>query len=153
MTRVPQKARSVFLVSHGTVPGPVGGGPVTAPGRRLAPSSRMLALCGRSGVSSGGGEAAPIGTTARMVTTSAKTGSANRFPGRMGIPPSLLRGATAEPRCQTARPHRPGRAGPPTTRLGTPRDGEPPAYFTLRFLARLEVEALHGVTRRRPFGT
>src|ERR687892_465562 len=64
MTVLPQKARSVFRVSHGTVPGPAGGGPVTAPARRLAPIRIMLSLWGRSGVSAGccGGPVAPPGT-------------------------------------------------------------------------------------------
>src|ERR687896_2173863 len=93
MTVFLQNARSVLRVSQGTVPGPAGGGPSTAPGRRLVPTSTMLSLCGRSAVSSGcGGLAAPLGAaTTKVSATAASTDSANRLPERMDEPPPLAR--------------------------------------------------------------
>src|SRR5688500_16180246 len=91
MAVFPQNARSVFRVSHGTVPGPTGGGPVTAPGRRLEPSRCIFWVCGRSGVSSGGTAAAPYGTARARATATATAEAvrARRFPGRMAAPSSL----------------------------------------------------------------
>src|ERR671914_12804 len=93
MTVFLQNARSVLRVSQGTVPGPAGGGPNTAPERRLVPTSTMLSLCGRSAVSSGcGGLAAPLGAaTTKVSATAASTDSANRLPERMDEPPPLTR--------------------------------------------------------------
>src|SRR5919112_794361 len=62
MTVFFQNARSVLRVSHGTVPGPAGGGPNGAPARRDWPTNSMLPVCGRCG--SRGGSCAPLGVAA-----------------------------------------------------------------------------------------
>src|SRR5919106_998686 len=86
MTVFLQNARSVLRVSHGTVPGPAGGGPSTAPARRLWPTSSMLPVCGRCG--SLGGSCAPLGAaTTKVRATAATTARANRLPEYMDKPP------------------------------------------------------------------
>src|SRR5688572_20581428 len=82
MTVLLQNARSVLRVSHGTVPGPAGSGPITAPARRLWPTSSILPVCGRCG--SLGGCCAPLGAGATKVrTTTANADSASRLAERM----------------------------------------------------------------------
>src|ERR687893_2413218 len=88
MTVFLQNARSVFRVSHVTVPGPAGGGPVTAPARRLWPTSSILPVCGRCGSLGGCCPAAPLGAVATIVTaTATTTDSVRRLPKRMADPP------------------------------------------------------------------
>src|SRR5918992_3640481 len=114
MAVLPQKARSVLRVSHGTVPGPAGGGPVTAPARRLEPSRCMFWVWGRSAVSSGGAAAAPYVSTAAAIRTRPRIDRTGRFPDRMGGPPSL----GGRPPSPAGTPHTPYRApnGPPSVR-------------------------------------
>src|SRR3712207_1968530 len=99
MTVSPQKARSVLRVSHGTVPGPAGGGPVTAPARRLWPTSSILPVCGRCG-SLGGCCAVALGAVTNIRATAAPTDSVCRLPERMVDPP---------PHYDFAEPRRAGR--------------------------------------------
>src|SRR5918999_736282 len=83
MTVFLQNARSVLRVSHGTVPGPAGGGPNGAPARRLWPTSSMLPVCGRCG--SRGGSCAPLDAAVMKVrATAASIDSANRWLERIG---------------------------------------------------------------------
>src|ERR671914_2099886 len=93
MTVFFQNARSVLRVSHGTVPGPAGGGPNGAPARRLWPTRSMLPVCGRCG--SLGGSCAPLGAAAMKVrATAADTDSASRLPERIA---NLLPNRCPEP--------------------------------------------------------
>src|SRR5918997_3960905 len=114
MTVFLQNARSVLRVSHGTVPGPAGGGPVTAPARRLWPTSSMLPVCGRCGSLGGSCPLAPLGAATKVRATPVTTDSASRLPDRMAN--LLLLG-----RCRAAA------GGPPPPPSSTRRPTELPA--------------------------
>src|SRR5918992_5804297 len=120
MTVFLQNARSVLRVSHGTVPGPAGGGPNGAPARRLWPTNSMLPVWGRCG--SRGGSCAPLGAAATRVTaTAAETDRANRLPVRIEGPPPPIRTLRATLGAPPPPPTPRARMAPPLSSIGRDR--------------------------------